>query len=217
MRQRKIVAVSVVALAVPLSLSPAIAQSVPAYDEAWHRGSFWSGEYPGGFTVLKDVTVQLRPALDPQAEKSIACDLPAKATYQAWNAKRVTEQGLAFVSFTEIDEMKVTTDYEAVLYREDDYSEVSVAFAPGDQWRYLAYFAEGTFLMEHEGVRYSGDQSLVDVSEAVRPGERGYDEWLRINCPNNQWGWLFMGDVVVDDVTFASPNITEYGASADLD
>lgn len=30
-------------------------------------------------------------------------------------------------------------------------------------------------------------------------------------------GWLFMGDIKTDDVTFAGPNITEYGSAADLD
>lgn len=213
MRKTLILAAGLVALGV----SPTLAQSVPVYDETWHRAPFWSGEYPGGFSVLKDVTVQLRPTLDPKTAGSISCDLPAKATYQAWNGARVAEQGLTFVSFTEIDEMRVTAPYEAVLLREDDYTEVPVSLAPGDSWRYLVYYAEGNFLMEHEGVRYSADQGLMDVSEAVRPGERGYDEWMRINCPNNQWGWLYMGDITIDDVTFAGPNVTEYGMSSDLD
>ena len=206
----------VLAVALALTAAPAFAQSVEAYDQSWYRATFWTGEYPAGFTVLKDVTVELRPRLDPKADKTVACDLPAKATYQAWNAARVDEQGLTFVSFTKIAEYKLTKDYEATLYRSDDGTEQQVSFEAGDSWRYLTYYAEGAFLLEYEGVRYDGDQSLFEVSEEIGSNE-GYDEWLRINCPNNQWGWLFMGDITIDDLTFAAPNITGYGESRDLD
>ncbi|MBL8597138.1 MAG: hypothetical protein JNL14_05320 [Devosia sp.] len=196
--------------------APALAQSVGAYDDTWYRATFWTGEYPAGFSVLKDTTIQLRPRLDPKAERTVACDLPAKATYQPWNIARAEEQGLAFVSFTKMAEYRLTQDYEATLYRSDDATEQQVTFKAGDAWRYLTYYAEGAFLMEYEGVRYDGDQSLLDVSEQVSSAE-GYEEWLRINCPNNQWGWLYMGDIAVDDVTFAAPNITGYGEAKDLD
>ena len=199
-----------------LIATPVVAQS--AYDESWHRSPFWSGEYPGGFSVLKDVTVELRPALDPAADKTIACDLPAKATYQPWNSARVEAQGLHFVSFTRVEEYRIKEAYTASFYRSEDGTMVELAFEAGDVWRDLVYYGEGAFLMEFEGVRYDGDQSLHDVSEPVKPdAERGYEEWLRINCPNNQWGWLFMGDVAADEVTFGAPNITGYGEAADLD
>ena len=67
----------------------ASAQSVTAYGDDWYRMNFWSGEYPNGFTVVSDTTLQLRPALDPKADKTIACPLSAKATYQPWNGARV--------------------------------------------------------------------------------------------------------------------------------
>jgi hypothetical protein len=204
----------VAGLALAFAAEPALAQST--YDESWYRAPFWSGEYPNGFSVLKDVTVELRPALDPKADKTIACDLPAKATYQMWNNARVEDQGLHFVSFTKIEEYRITKDYTASLYDPSQGMNVDIALKPGDIWRDLAYYGEGAFLMEFDGVRYDGDQSLYDVSEAVKD-EDGYEEWLRINCSNNQWGWLFMGDVAVDDVTFAGPNITGYGSAADLE
>lgn len=196
---------------------PAMAQSVNAYGEDWYRAEFWSGEYPNGFTVLKDSVLKLRPALDPKAEKTIDCPVSAKATYQQWNGPRVQEEALSFVSFTEIDEMAITEAYDATLYRHDDATEVAVSFKPGDKWRYLAYFGEGAFLMEYDGVQYDGDQDLFDHSESVKPGERGYEEWLRINCSNNRWGWLFMGDIAKDDVAFSGPNILGYGEAADAE
>lgn len=210
--------ISAVLIAVAgFAAAPALAQDADAYGDDWYRADFWSGEYPAGFTVLKDTTVKLRPALSPTADKSVDCPLPAKATYQQWNGPRVEAEGLTFISFTQIDVMEITKAYETTLYRNDDATAVEVSFKPGDQWRYLAYFAEGAFLMEYDGVRYDGDQDLFEVSKQTEPGPRGYEEWLRINCSNNQWGWLFMDDIVQDDVIFAGPNIVEYGRSADLE
>jgi hypothetical protein len=197
-----------------LLCTPAAAQS--AYDESWHRAPFWSGEYPGGFSVVEATTVMLRPSLDPAAERSIACELPERATYQMWNHDRAEEQGLAFVSYTRIADYTIMEAFETSLYRNPDGTEDQISFKPGDTWRYLVYFAEGTFLMEFNGVRYDGNQDLFDVSAQVGDAS-GYEEWLRINCPNNQWGWLFMGDISLDDGSFIGPNITEYGTATDLD
>jgi hypothetical protein len=204
------------AFALAFASVPALAQSVEAYDDTWYRADFWSGEYPDGFSVVKSTTVQLRPALDPKAEKSISCELPQGATYQPWNHDRVEAQGLSFASFTRIATYKLTKPYETSFYRHDDASEVKVSLKVGDTFRYLVYFGEGAFLMEYEGVQYDGDQDLFEHAE--QEGDtNGYEEWLRINCPNNQWGWLFMGDIVLDQGNFVSPNITEYGMSKDLE
>lgn len=197
-----------------LTALPALAQS--AYDDTWYRAPFWSGEYPDGFSVAKTTTVQLRPVLDAAAERTIACDLPQGATYQVWNGARVEEQGLTFISYTKIATYKIKSDYEATLYHTLDSTEAKVSFKAGDEWRYLVYYAEGTFLMEYDGVQYDGDQSMFDVSE--QEGDiNGYEEWMRINCSNNQWGWLFMGDVTLDNGSFIGPNITEYGFAKDLE
>jgi hypothetical protein len=202
--------------ALPLLLAtPATAQSVPSYDQDWYKADFWSGEYPNGFTVLEDTTLMLRPA--PSApEKTIEWPLPAKATIHPWNVERSKAMGLEFVTFWEIQLWEVKTDYEAVLYDENNLAEATVKFTAGNHWKYLAYYAEGTFLMDYAGVRYTGDQGLIEVSTPVNPADRS-DEWLRINCPNNMWGWLYFPDLVIDDKTIGGPNVVEYGRSADLE
>jgi hypothetical protein len=198
-----------------LLTTPAFAQSVESYDEGWYRAPFWSGEYPGGFSVARTTTVHLRPTIDPKAEKSIACDLPQGATYQIWNHDRVDEQGLAFTSFTRIADYKVLKPFETTLHKAEDSSEVPMSFKAGDEWRYLVYYAEGNFRIEYGGVQYDADQEMFDHSEQMGD-TNGYEEWLRINCSNNQWGWLFMGDISLDGGNFLTPNITEYGSAEDL-
>lgn len=199
-----------------LAAGPAPAQSISPYDESWYRAPFWSGEYPSGFTVLKDVTLGIRPVLDPAAAPSVSCLLREGATYHMWNFPRVAADALSFVSFTKIDELEVTVAYDAVLHAEPDGAAVSVHFAPGSRWRELVYYGEGAYLMEYEGALYSGDQGLVEVSRSLL-GDSGYDEWLRVNCANNQWGWILMRDLVKDQESFDSPNIVDYGVAADLD
>ena len=198
-----------------LIATPAAAQSVPSYDDAWYRGDFWSGEYPNGFTVLEDTTLKLRPAIS-STEKTIDCPLPAKASIHPWNIARVKDMGLTFVTFSEIQEWEVTEAYEAPFYSALDAMETTLSFKPGDRFRYLIYYAEGAFLMEYEGVQYDGDQSLLEKSKQVNTASRD-DEWLRIDCPNNMWGWLYLPDLVIDDKTFGGPNIAEYGTAADLE
>jgi hypothetical protein len=200
-----------------LLAGPAPAQSISPYDRSWYRAPFWSGEYPSGFSVLEETTITIRPVLDPEAAPSVSCLLPEGATYHAWNFPRVEADALSFVSFTKIDELEVTQAHDAVLHTEPDGDEVSVHFAPGSRWRELVYYGEGAFLMEYDGALYTGDQDLVNVSRSRLGGESGYDEWLRVNCANNQWGWILMRDIVKDEETFDSPNIVDYGVAADLD
>lgn len=206
-------------IALSMLAVPAIvrAQSADIYDAKWYRAEFWSGEYPDGFTVVTDTHLKLRPTLDPKAEKSIDCEVAAKATYHQWNNVRVQSDGLAFVGFTRIDERKVTKDIDVTLYAEADSTEVPTHFKAGDTFRYLTYYGEGAFLMEKDGVKYQGDQDLAEAStSSFGDTTPASDEWLRLNCRNNVWGWLFMGDTA-NDPALTGANIVGYGESADAE
>jgi hypothetical protein len=39
-----------------------------AYDGSWYQNKGWSGEYPYGFTVASDVTIEIRE--NPQAKRA---------------------------------------------------------------------------------------------------------------------------------------------------
>lgn len=203
--------------ALPLILAtPVAAQSVTdAYDDTWHRGEFWAGEYPNGFTVLEDTVLKLRPAI-LSSDKSIDCPVPAKATIHPWNIERANDMGLAFVTYSEIQDWEITEAYEAPFWDELQSAEATLSFKPGDRIRYLIYYGEGAFLMEVDGVKYTGDQGVLEHAKQVGDAAR-YDEWLRLNCTNNMWGWLYLPDLTKDETTFTGPNIVEYGRAADLE
>lgn len=195
--------------------SPALAQGTDDYGEDWYRAEFWSGEYPGGFTMAADTHFDIRPKLSLKAERSVDCLLPAKATYQPWNNARVLADGLAFVSFTKIDEMTVNKDISVTLYTDPEGIETPIKFKKGEKWRDLAYLGEGQFRMDYKGVVYQGDQDLLEASSSgLADEDRGYDEWLRVNCANNAWGWLFFPETK-DNPAFGDPNILGYGEAAD--
>ena len=153
-----------------LLATPAAAQSVPSYDDTWYRGDPPAGEYPNGFTVLEDTVLKLRPLMS-STDKTIDCPLPAKATIHPWNVERSQAMGLTFVTYSEIQEYEVTEAYEGPFYGEFDATETTLSFKPGDRFRYLIYFAEGTYLMEYEGVQYTGDQGLMEKSKQVNTAE----------------------------------------------
>src|SRR5450759_3137930 len=73
-----------------------------AYDASWYKATGWSGEYPNGFTMATDVSINIRASLNSDAPKSVPCLLREGATYHQWNKKRVASDRLEFVSFTKI-------------------------------------------------------------------------------------------------------------------
>jgi hypothetical protein len=188
-----------------------------AYDASWYRAAGWSGEYPNGFTMTVDVTTNIRANPDPDAPKSQSCFLREGATYHEWNKKRVRSDKLEFVSFTKIATHALKTDYAAHVWRTPSNRAVVIHFKKGDQYQYLAYGAEGTFLIRHKGGIYMADQGLAEKSVEVPPlidKENNYDEWLKLTCANGARGWILMAEIR-NAPGFSEPNIVEYGVARD--
>jgi hypothetical protein len=202
--------VRVVALAVVAAFVPTLAA---AYDDSWHVANFWSGEYPGGFGVMADTVVTLSAEPDPDAAIVGECTLPADAVYHPWNHARVEADALAFRSYTLKQPYTVDRDTSVTVYTEPDWGAVPLSFSAGDVWTFLAYFAEGAFLMEVDGNQYIGDQTLFEVSTSDAPQD--YAEWMRLTCPGDGvTGWLFLDEVKALP-TIGEPNITGYPEAED--
>jgi len=206
--------ISTIFMLAPLSVAGA--QDHPSgYDDSWYRGDFWSGEYPDGFSVTSDMTVNIRADTDLSLPRDIACDLKKNATYHVWNVDRVIEDALFFVSYTKITNATLTGDLETTLDPEVNGASIDVSFRKGDAYRYLAYLGEGAFMLDYKGGHYVGYADLLDASNLADP-EPAYDEWIGITCPNGTSGWLFMGDVA--DLPGTEPaRVTRYGYALDLD
>jgi predicted aspartyl protease len=189
-----------------------------AYDASWYKANGWSGEYPNGFTITTDVTIKIRGSLDPDAPKTVPCLLRTGATYHEWNKKRVTSEGLEFVSFTKIVtyELKAATTTQVV--RKSDGRKAIIKFKKGDRWSFLASLAEGAFLIKFGDTVYVADQDLfkneTEVGTPSNNDQDNYDEWLKLKCANGTVGWIFVREIE-NALGFSKPDIIEYGTASD--
>ena len=202
------------ATAVAVILSAAGPTAAHAYDDTWYQANFWGGEYPNGFGVAEQMTVDARLDPDPDAPSKVRCLLPKGAVYHPWNHDRVEADELDFRSYTLKEVYTADTDFSVTLYTEDNWDEVAFDLARGDNWTYLAYLGEGNFLMEYRGTSYvADDQSLFELSTSN--GESASDEWLHLKCANKTMGWLLLSEVKALE-NIVEPNIVTYGEATDL-
>ena len=199
--------------------SERLARPAGKYDGSWYKANRWSGEYPDGFTMARNVTTMIRGSLDVDAPKSVSCVLRKGATYHPWNKKRVVSDRLEFVSFTKIETYDLDASFTVELRRQLDGDDITIQFKKGDQWLYLAGLAEGTFLIKFNDTIYVAGQDLYEkstkVGTSVNGDESTYDEWLKLRCANGALGWILFNEIK-DGPDFAAPNIGGYGNASDL-
>jgi len=189
-----------------------------AYEATWHRTDYWSGEYPPGFTLKADVTIQIRNRPNPASLKDIDCTLQKGATYHPWNDERVASSKLKFMSFVRTVDYVIEAPITTTFINEQSKADEAVSFQAGDQWTYLAYYGEGTFRMTFQGTVYTAEPDLIASSKRVdgksndEPSEE--DEWMNLTCANGAVGWLLLWDVA-NKPGFDGPNIVNYGEASD--
>ena len=176
---------------------PAVGAAGPAssYDASWYRARGWSGEYPNGFTMATDVTINIRGSPDLDVPKSMSCVLRKGSTYHQWNKKRIVADRLEFISFTKIKTYELKASFTVEVSRESDGRNTTIEFKKGDRWSYLAYLAEGNFLIKFGDTVYVAGEDLYDESTEVEAPVKSdwsrYDEWLKLKCANGTVGWIF--------------------------
>jgi hypothetical protein len=198
-----------------------IAAAGPAlsYDASWYKATSWSGEYPNGFTMAADVSMNIRERLGLDAPKSIPCSLKKGSTYHQWNKKRVASDRLEFVSFTKVATYEVKESFIVDLERQSDGRNTSIEFEKGDRWSYLFYIAEGAFLIKFGELIYVAGLDLLErsteVEASVDRDQSTYDEWLKLKCANGTVGWIFFSEIK-NAPGFSKANIIGYGIASDL-
>jgi len=200
---------------------PAVGAAGPAfsYDASWYRARGWSGEYPDGFTMAMDVTFNIRGNPDLDAPKSMSCVLRKGSTYHQWNKKRAASDRLEFISFTKIATYELKAGSTVEVSRESDGRDTTIEFKKGDRWSYLAYLAEGNFLIKFGDTVYVAGQDLYDESTGIETpvtsDRNTYHEWLKLKCANGTVGWIFFNEIK-DTPSFSKANISGYGVASDL-
>jgi len=205
-------------LASPAGSDP-LARPAAKYDGSWYKTNEWSGEYPDGFTMARNITTKIRGSLDVDAPKSISCVLRKGATYHPWNKKRVVSDRLEFASFTKIETYELDASFTIELRRQSNGDDTTIQFKKGDQWLYLVGLVEGTFLISFNETIYIAGQELYEkstkVDSPVNGDESTYDEWLKLRCANGAVGWILFNEIK-DSPDFTVPNTGGYGKASDL-
>jgi hypothetical protein len=192
--------------------SPAV-----AYDGSWYKNQGWGGEYPYGFTVTNDLTINIRETPDPTVPTAISCQLKKGSTYHQWNAKRVKSDQLEFISFTKIEPYEIKAAFAFDVTRQSDRRRTRLSFFRGDKWYFLAYLAEGFFLLKFKDTIYVADESVIGKSTklaADKSGELDYNEWLKLKCANGAVGWIFTKEIK-SAAGFTEADTEEYGKASD--
>ena len=178
---------------------------------------FWSGEWPPGFTMTDDVTMNVhsRPAAD--SSRSVACTFKKGATYHPWNQDRIEKDYLKFLTSQQTIEHIVNAAVNAYVSDPQTDEQSRLKVKKGDRWTFLTYYAEGFFLMSFNGKEYVAEQDLYENSSPADPNqstEDSYEEWLSLPCDNKANGWLLLSDIAGND-KFGEPNVSEYGVATD--
>jgi hypothetical protein len=195
-----------------------LAVTMPAIaEDEWHRAEFWGREYPSGFTMMEDASIDIRAEPEASIPRTIGCDLSKNATYHPWNEKRVEERKLKFVTLTKIRHYEISHKFGAQVRKDGSDVDTTIAFERGDKWEYLTYGAEGFFLFRFNGEVFVGSQELFEASAAldkVPEMSDGAEEYMQLTCDNGLSGWLRMLDVE-GLPAFGAPNLPDYGRAED--
>ena len=188
------------------------------YDSSWYKAKRWSGEYPDGVSVVKTgINVKGRTSLSKELKPTVNCDLPYRAVFQPWNARRAQISHVSFYTLSKIQTLVAKEDFDFVA---DYQTGKKLAIQKGQAIEFLMYDQEGFFLVRINGEEYSADTSLFTHIEGYT-GEtfsiaQDSDEWLRLTCKNGNRAWLLVEELKSVRGIVMDGNIKDYGTSRDL-
>jgi hypothetical protein len=189
----------------------------PAYDESWHKTSFWAGEYPNGIAIIdKQIVLKAHLQAHPDAPATLECPVDYLGNYHPWNQTRIAANNLEFMTMTKITKIPVVADFSIVDGSLDSANPVVYSFKTGDSIDYLGYLAEGYGLFRLDGKDV--DLHLGEFADGTNwPEDEGQvDEWLAMSCAG-QTGYIYAKDIAgLNGVKFGPDGIMGYGEAADL-
>lgn len=166
-------------------LSASAAQAAP-YGSDYFQADFWSGEYPAGFSVVeRGVKVPARKAMDLELAQEVSCELPYRAVYHPWNARRKA----VYHTASKIIPLTATKNFSLG-------EEGQVEVQAGEVVEYLIYQAEGMFLVRYKNELFTADQGMFDAVAGDTSAAKE-DQWLQLRCVNGPKAWIFLPDLQV--------------------
>lgn len=193
------------------------------YTDGWEVTPGWPGEYPPGFSVMTtDVTVKGRETMDPTTAKTIDCPLPAMATYQEWNGKRVSTDDLRFAVATKLFNIEMLSDTSMEVPGEKlEDPPVTLSLKAGDTLTYKRYLGEGFAIIGYEDADYEINemdlQGVSDIDTAADDGRGTEEMWVRVTCddPQGSRAWLRYDDAIATTGIGPTP-VMGYAESRDI-
>lgn len=188
-----------------------------AYDDSWYQTEFWSGEWPPGFSVIKEgVVVPARRGMSKEMPTTFNCPLPYKAVFHPWNDRRNQLSDVHYWTASKIVNMTVK---DAFTFNNDE--GVKIDMKPGEIIKYLIYGSEGSFLISIRGLEYVAYQELFNHVVSVPDKAFVEDRWLQLNCDNKMM-WIYLNDLYdsknewIDGISGPGKGIKSYGVVEDL-
>lgn len=169
--------------------------------------------------MREDAVTVIRSESNPDAPRSLQCELKQYATYHTWNHKRRESDKLEFVSFVPTAKYRTKKAGTIDVNNEKTKQDVRLTFNAGDEWTYLTYYSEDYFRMSFKGVLYAAGQDLFELSEEIKgqleAKDRAVDQWMKLTCANTTTDWLLFSDAAKSP-EFGESKILGYGREVDL-
>jgi len=211
-------------LAVFILLATAQANDT-GYGGSWYISNFWSGEYPQGFSVVRESTVVMaRNKMDKNAARDQRCELPYLAVINPWNADRIRTSKVQFFSATKIIPLITKEDFNFNGYFGE--KQVTVHVKKGEILKYLRNDSEGSFEIEIAGKQYTADQDLFDHVDEVPDNLFVEEDWVLLTCEEGNRAYIFLPDIIFETqetglryapgVADVGPGQVDYGKARDL-
>src|SRR5262249_31070681 len=173
------------------------------------------------FSVTKRHTVLMaRTGMAKALPRDVACEMPFLAVIHPWNAARIRESKVTFLSASKIVNMVAKEDF---VFRPDEVSAVPINIKRGEVLEYLRNIGEGAFEVRIRGKRYRADQDLFGHVLDV-PGQNFIEEnWVALNCVNGKRAFIYLPDLGlngtktrVSGINDIGPGLIKYGKARDL-
>lgn len=182
------------------------------YPQDWNISWTWGGEYPNGFSVIKEnVVIKGRLKPNPKLEKTLECPLDFLGMYHPWNHE--SKSDLKFLTATKTFDIILSEALATDVYLNEKIS--SKTFEVGERITFLHHMSEGWARMKIAGKVIELDFSNIAANDWPENIDTVH-EWVQLPCEDKA-GWVLFDDVILrNDVADYGYSLSSWGSTQDL-